>query len=119
MKYLTQFTIIGTITFLGEVLNCLLPFPVPSSVYGMLLLFLALLLKIIKLEQVEDTADFFVTIMPVFFVGPAVGMIDTLPGLKGNILPILLITVVTTVLVMAVTGIVAQTIIRMGKRKGK
>lgn len=119
MKYLIQFAIIGGITFLGEILNLILPFSVPASVYGLVLLFLALLGGLIKLEQVEETADFFVNIMPVLFIAPAVSMMDTLPGLKGSIMWILFITVVTTVLVMVVTGLVSQTIIRYGKKKGK
>lgn len=119
MKYLIQFAIIGGITFLGEILNLILPFSVPASVYGLVLLFLALLSGLIKLEQVEETADFFVNIMPVLFIAPAVSMMDTLPGLKGSIIGILFITVVTTVLVMAVTGLVSQAIIRYSKKKGK
>ncbi len=119
MKYLIQFAIIGGITFLGEILNLILPFSVPASVYGLILLFLALVSGLIKLEQVEETADFFVHIMPVLFISPAVSMMDTLPGLKGSILSILFITAVTTVLVMAVTGLVSQAIIRYGKKKGK
>lgn len=119
MKYLIQFAIIGGITLLGEILNLLLPFPVPASVYGLVLLFLVLVSGLIKLEQVEETADFFVNIMPVLFIAPAVSMMDTLPGLKGSIFAILLITIVTTVLVMAVTGLVSQMIIRYRKKKGE
>ncbi len=119
MKYLIQFAIIGGITLLGEILNLLLPFPVPASVYGLVLLFLVLVSGLIKLEQVEETADFFVNIMPVLFIAPAVSMMDTLLGLKGSIFAILLITIVTTVLVMAVTGLVSQMIIRYRKKKGE
>lgn len=118
MKYLIQFAVIGGITFLGEVMNLILPFPVPASVYGLILLFLALLSGIIKLEQVEETADFFVNIMPVLFLAPAVSMIDVLPGMKGSMIPILVITVVTTVLTMAVTGLISQAVIRYRNRKG-
>ena len=48
MKYLFQFTIIGVITAIGELLNLLLPLPVPASIYGLVLLFAALCLKIIN-----------------------------------------------------------------------
>ena len=118
MKYLNQFAIIAAITLLGEVLNLVLPFPVPASVYGLVLLFLALVCGLIKLEQIEETADFFITIMPVLFIAPAVSMMDTLLGLKGSVVSIIIITVVTTVLVMAVTGLVSQMVIRYGKKKG-
>ena len=68
MKYIKQFAIIGAMTFLGECLNLLLPLPIPTSIYGMLLLFLGLMTGIIKLSQIEETADFLLTIMPIFFV---------------------------------------------------
>lgn len=119
MKYLIQFAIISGITFLGEVLNLVLPFSIPASVYGLVILLIALLSGIIKLEQVEETADFFNSIMPVLFLAPAVSMMDVLPGLGGAILPILIITIVSTIVVMAVTGLVSQAVIRHGRKKGR
>ena len=119
MKYLIQFAIISGITFLGEVLNLLLPFSIPASVYGLVILLAALLSGVIKLEQVEETADFFNMIMPVLFIAPAVSMMDVLPGLGGSILPILIITVVSNIVVMPVTGLVSQAIIRYGRKKGR
>ena len=63
MKYVFQFLIIGTISFVAEVLDILLPFPIPASVYGLVIMFLLLLFKIIKPEQIADVADFFVAVM--------------------------------------------------------
>ena len=54
MKYLSQFLIILGFTFLGEALQRLIPLPIPASIYGLALLFLALCLKIVKLEQVAE-----------------------------------------------------------------
>ena len=56
MKYIKQFAIIAAITFLGEILNLLLPFPVPASIYGMIMLFVCLMTGILKLSQIEETA---------------------------------------------------------------
>ena len=50
MKYLRQFLIILLFSFLGEGLKALLPLPVPASIYGLVLLFAALELGIIKLS---------------------------------------------------------------------
>ena len=58
MKYLRQFCIILLISALGEGLHILLPLPVPASVYGLVLMLGALTSGILKLEQVEDAADF-------------------------------------------------------------
>ena len=53
MKYLKQFLIILVISLIGEILNKLLPLPVPASIYGMVILFAGLLSGIIKLESVK------------------------------------------------------------------
>ena len=83
--------IIGGITFAGELLHAWLPLPVPASVYGMILLFLCLCLKIIKEDQIRETADFLLLIMPVLFVGPGVGIIDNYMAVSDAILPLSLI----------------------------
>ena len=70
MKYLKQFLIILTISFIGEILNKYIPLPVPASIYGIVIMLLCLLLKIIKLEQVKDAADFLIAIMPVMTLIP-------------------------------------------------
>ena len=66
MKYLRQFCIILLVSALGEGLHILLPLPVPASVYGLVLMLGALASGILKLEQVEEAADFLVEIMPVW-----------------------------------------------------
>ena len=94
MKYVFQVMIIGGITFAGELLHAWLPLPVPASVYGMILLFLCLCLK------------------PVLFVGPGVGIIDNYMAVSDAILPFIITVFATTIIVMAVTGLVSQAIIR-------
>ena len=54
MKFLYPFVIILVFTFLGELLNFFLPFPIPASVYGLILLFLGLRLGLVKLEKIEE-----------------------------------------------------------------
>ena len=56
------------VSFAGEVLKLALPFPVPGSIYGMLLLFIALCTGVIRLEHVRETGLFLVEIMPILFV---------------------------------------------------
>ena len=73
-KYLRQILIIGGITFAGEMLHFLLPMPVPASVYGMALLFFCLCLHVVKEEQIAETAEWLLAVMPVMFIGPGVGI---------------------------------------------
>ena len=115
MKFLRQFSIILFISFLGEILHTLIPLPVPASVYGLVLMLAALVTGILKLGQVRETATFLIEIMPVMFIPAGVGLMESWSSLQPVWLPVILITILTTVLVMAVTGKVTQAMI--GKEK--
>lgn len=119
MNYIFQLAIIFGISFLGELLNALLPLPVPASVYGLAILFLLLCTKIVKLEQVETVADFLMAIMPLFFIEPTVGIMTSYGLVKGNILALFVACFLSFVAVLAVTGLVSQFMIRLGRKKKK
>ena len=67
MKFLRQFMIILAISFIGEVLKYIVPLPIPASIYGLVILFIALETGIIKLSAVKDTAKFLIEIMPLIY----------------------------------------------------
>jgi holin-like protein len=115
MKYLKQFSIIIFISAVGELLHTLLPLPIPASVYGLVLMLAALITGILKIEQVQETADFLVEIMPVMFIPAGVGLMTSWSVLQPIWIPAVVITVLTTVIVMVVTGRVTQAVIRKGK----
>ena len=85
MKFLKQFLIILVITFMGEGLKYLLPLPIPASIYGMVLLFLALMTRIVKLESVRDAGKFLIEIMPVMFIPAGVGSFPNKKILRNNL----------------------------------
>lgn len=118
MRYLKQFTIILFISFCGELLHYFIPLPVPASIYGLLLMLLALCTKVVKLDSVKATGRFLVEIMPVMFIPAAVGLLESWGILAPIWLPVISITVASTVLVMAVSGLVAQWVIRRQKMGG-
>ena len=117
MKYIKQFALIALLTFIGECLNLLIPLPVPASIYGMVLLFLCLQTGIIKLSQIEDTADLMLGVMPIFFIAPSVGLINSFDSIKGQVIPLVVICFVSTVVVTSLTGLISQAIIRLQKKK--
>ena len=116
MKYVRQFMLILMISFCGELLKCFLPLPIPASVYGFVLLFAGLMTGMIKLDMVKDAAKFLIEIMPLMFIPAGVGLICSWDVLRPILIPIAVITVVTTVVVMASAGRVTQWVIRMEKR---
>lgn len=117
MKYLRQFAIILFISLLGELLRILIPLPIPASVYGLVLMLVALTTGILKVHQVKEASDFLIEIMPVMFIPAGVGLLDSWPALQPVWVPVVLITLLTTIIVMVVTGQVAQKIIRKEQRK--
>ena len=108
MKFLMQFMILLLFCAIEELLKELLPFPVPASVYGLLLLLLCLWKGIVKIEQVKQAALFLIAIMPVMFIPAGVALTQSWDSLQPILLPAVVIIVVTTILVMAVTGMVSQ-----------
>ena len=119
MKYLKQFGIIMVITFIGELLKYILPLPVPASIYGLIILFVALLTGIIKLEQVKETAGFLITIMPIMFVPAGVQLLESWQMLQGIVGQVIVIMIVSTIVVMVVSGRVTQSVMWLGRKQKK
>ncbi len=112
MKYVKQLGVILFFSVLGELLQRFLPFPIPASVYGMVLLFLALATKLLPKEAVKGTGTFLVSILPLLFVAPVVGLVSSMDLIARNLLPIVITVVVPTVITFAVSGLVTQKLLK-------
>ena len=89
----------------------------PTSIYGLVLLLAALQFNIIKLEQIKETGLFLVNIMPFLFVSAGVGLMNSFDLLNPILIPVSIITIVTTIFVMLVTGKTTELVIRKGSKK--
>lgn len=116
MKYFKQFGIILIISFIGEILNAVIPLPVPASIYGLVIMLSGLCSGVIKIESVKETSMFLIEIMPIMFIPSAVGLITVWKIIKPSIWSYAAITVLSTFIVMAVAGCVTQLIIRRRKK---
>lgn len=116
MNTAKELCIILGISFLGECIGKLLPFPVPASIYGMFILFFALISGFLCLKQIEQTADGLLDMMPVLFVPAGAGLINNLNDLRQFLFPIILILFLTTIIVMAATGKTASVLISCKER---
>ena len=108
MHYIRQFGIILLISLVGELLGMVIPLPVPASIYGLVLLLLALKTGVVKLEQIKETAGFLTGIFPLLFVPGAVGVMELWDILGALWLPILMALIPVTILVFAASGWVTQ-----------
>jgi len=115
MKFLVQFLIIIAFSFFGELLHFSLPLPIPASIYGIVLLFLALEMKWIKVKDIRETSSFLIAVMPVMFIPAAVGLIDSYQSIGSAWLQYIVVTVLTTFVVMGVSGWLTQYVIRRDK----
>lgn len=118
MKYIGQFGIIILFSLAGEACHALLPFPIPASLYGLALLLLALAVKLLKVEQVKETGSFLVSLLPLLFVAPTVGLMACWDQIKHSLVGIVIVVVVTTVLVFAVAGWLTKVLRKGGDDNG-
>ena len=116
MKYIPQFLYILSFSFMGEVLQKAIPLPIPAAIYGLVLLLIALSTGLLKVKQVEDAANWLISIMPILYVPICVKILEYWGVISQNAAAIITITVVSTFLVFAVSGLVTQWLM---KRRGK
>ena len=117
MKYLKQFGIILILSFAGELLNLLIPLPIPASIWGFALMFVCLQTGFLKLDYVKDTAIFLIEIMPLMFIPAGVGLLSSWDVIRPHVLAYLVIAAVTTFAVMFVSGHVTQFLLRRGGKE--
>mgnify|MGYP004533746799 CR=1 FL=1 len=116
MKYVIQFLIIAAFAFVGELLHWFIPLPIPASIYGIVLLFIALELKWVKVSDIREVSSFLIAVMPIMFIPAAAGLMESWGAVKSSVWEYALITIVSTFVVMGVSGAVTQFVIRRGKK---
>ena len=114
MKYIKQSAVSWGITWVGEWMSETLPLPVPAGVYGLFLMLILFCTGVLRVEQVEEAGNFLLDIMPVLFVPAAVGLMESYEQIQRVLAPMMVICVVSTIVVMVVTGKVADGI--MGRK---
>ena len=87
----------------------------PPSIYGLVIMLILLCMGIVKLHNVEKTSDFLIDIMPLMFIPGGVKLITVWVDIKPILLPLTVITVVSTIVVMAVTGKTTELIMKLDK----
>lgn len=116
---LREFIIIFIINYIGTIISKTLALPIPGTIIGLLLLFVLLYYKIIKLNMIENVANFLLANMTIFFMPPTVKIMDSYQLLQGNFIKFVVLIIVSTVITMGVTGKVVQFMIEHLERKEK
>ena len=116
---LREFMLIFTINYVGILLSKILHLPLPGTIVSLLLLFLMLQFKVLKLEKIENAGNFLLLNMTIFFMPPTVKIIDSYELLEKYLFKIIVIIIVSTFLTMGITGKVVQLMIDLKERKEK
>jgi holin-like protein len=104
MKYLRQFMIILIMYFLGVLLQNSLKLPIPGTILGLIILFIALYCRVIKIEMIEEVSEFLLTHMAFLFLPAGVGLMTAMGILSGRWIAFILIIVISTAVVWIVTA---------------
>ena len=112
-----QFLMLLVINFAGVIIQNLFHLPLPGTILGMLILFVLLWTKVLKVESVEKVCDFLILNMIIFFLPPAVELLEYMTLLKTGFFKILVLLIVTTVITMVVTGKTVEYCIKKMEKK--
>ena len=96
---------------LGQICEHFIPLPIAGSIYGLVLLFLSLVFGIVKLHWVEDIANWFHSVMALFFVAPAVAIIDIWTDISDIWWILVLMMIAAYLVTMITTGVTADRLI--------
>ena len=120
MEFFIQLGIIFGICFISQIIEALLPFAFPATVIGLILSFILLLFKILKIKHIQKVSDFLLGNMAILFVPAGVNIINYLDVLKETFIPVIVICVVSTIVTFAVTAYsIKLTLHLMNRRKKK
>lgn len=121
MKLLRQLALILVIWAVGEYISSFLSniIIIPGSIIGMVILFVLLKSKIIKVESIEELGNFFLDNMAIFFVPAGVSLINSLDLIGSNIIVLAATIIISTTLVMVITAIVVEKMIEIKSKKGQ
>ncbi len=108
MKQLYSITVLMTSLFVGSVIKNLLGLPIPETVYAMVILFLLLYTRVVKYDAIEKFAGVLLGTMAMYFIPPAVGLVNSYPLIADKIIPFIIISVVSTILTFMATGLTVK-----------
>ena len=104
MKIYLQLLIRYCFSFIGNVISNVFRLPVPGSILGMILLFLALQFKLLEFRHVDEAGSFLINNMTILFLPAGVGIMAKWNLISHFWAQILLIVVGALVINMLILG---------------
>lgn len=111
-KTILGFVILIILQFISNLIIGVLPLKIPAPILGMVLFVILLQAKIIKEEWIKNICELLLKHMPLLFIPLFVGIIVYFDLIKTNLLPILIAIFLITTLIMVLTALFVETIIK-------
>ncbi|GMA50791.1 holin-like protein CidA [Alicyclobacillus contaminans] len=115
LRLLLQTSILVVVAWLGHEISSLAHLPVPGSIIGLLLLFILLQCRVVKIEWVEQGAALLISNMLLFFIPSSLGLIQYGRLIRESGVQLLLVIAISTAVVMGMTGWFAEFLNRRRK----
>lgn len=119
MDKIKGFLIILLCLLTGNLFSFFTGLPVPGSIFGMIILLALLLLKTVRLETVEPAANLLISLLLIMILPGGVDLMNSFGKMTGIIPQLLLVTLLSTVLVIASSGWMTQKLMQWKKKDGK
>ena len=117
MKLFRESLIILGIYLLGELLSRSLNLPIPGNILGMVILFILLCTKVVKVDNISTVTNFLLDHLSFFFIPAGVGLMASIGIIKSTWWQLLVVCISTTVIIIGITGMIVQAISRSTKKK--
>ncbi|MDC7246457.1 MAG: CidA/LrgA family protein [Sphaerochaetaceae bacterium] len=116
MPILVQILLFSIVGLAGVALSNILPIPFPASILSMVILFLLLLFRIIRKEDVKGVSTTLVNNMGLFFIVPAISIVKYIDTIGDNLIYFLLISIIATITTFIASTLSIKLAIRFLKR---
>ncbi|AME07860.1 antiholin-like murein hydrolase modulator LrgA [Bacillus siamensis] len=117
--FLTQAFIFAGIMLISNGIAAIVPIPIPASVVGLVLLFVLLCLKVIKLEQVETLGTSLTSLIGFLFVPSGISVMNSLGVMQQYGVQIALVILLATIILLGATGLFSQLILSVSQKRQK
>ncbi|MDQ0817964.1 holin-like protein [Bacillus pumilus] len=117
--FLSQAFIFATVMFVSNLISMYLPIPMPASVIGLVLLFVLLTTKIVKLEQVEQLGTSLTGLISFLFVPSGISVIQSLGVMQEVGVQVVGVIIIATIMLLAATGLFSQLLMQLSEKPQK
>ena len=113
MKIIKQLCIIFALCMAGEIISYVLPFSFPGSIIGLLILLMLFVLKIMPKNAIDETGDFLLGNMAIFFIPASISLMTVMDMIAENILAIIIICCISTIATFLATAYTVKLVVHI------